>query len=107
MCSQDGSELIGPMESLHQFEDGLGVAFVKISGRFIRQQQFRMADESSCNRQALLLSTRQLPRSIIGAVGQSYFRQPIPCPLERYATGSALDQERHRYVLCRRKIQQQ
>ena len=66
-----------------------------------------MAHQCACNRQALLFSTRQLSRSIVGSVGQTYLGQPFPGTFERHTAGSALDQERHRYVLCGRKVQEQ
>jgi hypothetical protein len=59
------------VERVHEIEDRLGVRRVEVAGRFVRQDERRIRDDGARDRHALFLSSGQLIRIVVGAVGQA------------------------------------
>jgi acyl-CoA thioesterase-1 len=107
MCCQDGSQQVRAMQALNQIHNCQGVEFIEIAGGFIGQQHSRLGHERPRNRHALLLSSGQLRRSVLGTSSQPNFGEPFIGPLERLGISNVAHQERHSYVFGSRKIRQE
>ncbi len=68
------------MQALNQIHNCIGIMFVQISGRFIREQQRRIVDQRPRNRHALLLSPGQLRSLMLRPRRQPYFAKPFRRP---------------------------
>jgi hypothetical protein len=95
------------MQPLQQLQHGPSILLVQISGRFIRQQHARPCDERPGNRYTLLFPARKFSRTVFGPVLQPNLRQPFPRRFQGSRLWFSAHQQRHRYVLCSRKIRQQ
>ncbi len=95
------------MQSCDQFKHHLASASVKIAGRLIGQQDLRLGDERPCQRQALLLASGKLARTMMPALFQPDLAQPprslLFCGRQRLPAR----QQRHSNILQGGEFRQQ
>jgi len=65
------------MKPSDQFKHRLSGLIVQIAGGFVREQQLRPGHQRTGDRNSLLLSARKLAGSMLGAIRQAHFAQPL------------------------------
>jgi hypothetical protein len=70
---------VGYVQSFQKIKDPSSGRLVQIASWFIGQQQPRIADQSSCQRHALLLSAREFSGTMVTAILQTDLLKPIRC----------------------------
>jgi hypothetical protein len=87
------------VELRQQAEDLSGRFPVEVARRLVRDEQRRIADDRPRDRDALLLSPRELPRIVLGAVREADERQGGRDVLAALLLGELREQERKLDVL--------
>ena len=104
---QDSGQMMRVVQTSHQFENSLGVAFVQIARGFVGQEQSRFVDESASNGYALLLSPGKFAGTLMRATPQAHFPQPSVRRIQRLLKLLTADEQRHGHVFCGGKVRQQ
>jgi hypothetical protein len=86
--NQDRGKSIACMQAFDQAEQGIRSLVIQISCGLIRQQKFRLGNQSARDRDTLLLPAGKLSRTMGRPVPQSHLAQPM-CGLPRARRGSA------------------
>jgi hypothetical protein len=95
---------MGYVQPLQKIKNSPGGRFIQVAGWFVGQQEPRAPDQSPCQRDALLLSARELSGPVFAAVFQVDLLKPIRCHIQRLSTPSSARHQGHRHVLNRRKL---
>ena len=64
-------------QRLEHGEDLVAHALVEVAGRLVGQQHARALDDRAGDRDALLLTARQLARPVVGAIGEADVRERL------------------------------
>ena len=72
---------MGYVQTFKQIEDSSSSGFIKVAGGLVGKQQPRVANQGSCERHPLLLSTGELPWAVFAAVFQIDLSKPIRCSI--------------------------
>jgi len=104
---QDRSQLLRPVEPLHEFEDSLRIPLVQIPGGLIRQQKSRLIHQRASKSHALLFAAGEFSRPVQHAAGETNFVQPAASGPKRLSKRDTLDEQGHRHVFRSREILQQ
>ena len=90
-----------------QIKYRLSGSCIQVSGRFIRQQNLRIGDQRTRYGDTLLLSSRELTGSVMRAVFESDFAQPLTSFVFRLLAIFISHEQRHRDIFDRREFRHQ
>jgi hypothetical protein len=92
-------------QALEQLDDRLAGLRVQVPSRLVRHQDLRVCDQRPRDRHALHLPARELPRQVIGAIGEPH--RPQHFQRTRAVHPALQKHQRQLYVLRYRECRQQ
>jgi hypothetical protein len=101
------SQPVGPVQALHQVEDGLGVLLIEVAGGLIGQEHGRIVHQRARNGRSLLLPAGEFARAVVCAGGQSHLFEPMIRLTESFAARDSAHQQGHGYILSCREVRQE
>ena len=98
------SQMMRPVQALHEFEYRLRISLVQIAGRFVSQEQLRPSHQGPGNRHALLLTAGELARPVFCAIRQANFIKPRPRRTQSLSRRVSPNQQRHCHIFRGGKV---
>ena len=96
-----------PMQIGDQLKDGVRRAVVEIAGGLVRQQYFRLRDQSPGQRHSLLLPAGKFAGAVVRSGLEFHFAQPLQRSFFGLVTTHASNQQWHGRIFQRREFRKQ